>query len=234
VDGDIRIRHPDSDRDAWDVESVAPPTGQFFYHSAVTLCIPDIPQVRWARATHIETFQQPKVYLLNHPIFFWAAFKREAGPLLVLASIIIYLLTGARFVYFSWLDIGCRLAYTTLYNWLRNPDRGPRLAWLWITPALLFYNIPLPIIQLWSLVTIFEHGWGTSMRSNAELSKHHQFWKRWYDVGFFVVWMGIVGATAARLLGSIAGWDDGTTFLAMLAGLVIPSSVSFYALIFDA
>ncbi|KAB8229487.1 hypothetical protein BDV23DRAFT_182447 [Aspergillus alliaceus] len=188
-------------------------------------------QVRWGRATHIETFQQPKVYLLNHPIFFWAAMKKEVGPLLVFLCILYYLITGTRFAYFSANDAFLRVAYTIGYNWLRNPDRGPRNAWVWIAPALVFYNIPLPSIHLWSMLTVFERGWGTTMRSNAELSKREQFWKRAYDLGFFVVWMGIVGGTAARIVSGYAGWDAAGTAKAILLGVVVPSAVSFYGLL---
>ncbi|KAI9929719.1 hypothetical protein ASPWEDRAFT_41067 [Aspergillus wentii DTO 134E9] len=188
-------------------------------------------QVRWGRATHIETFQQPRVYLLNHPIFFWAAFKREMGPILVFACIVWYLFTGYEFIFFSFSDIVSRITYTILYNYLRNPDRGPRLAILWILPALLFYNIPLPAIHVWSLATYWESGWGTSMRSNAELSKHHQFWKRMYDLGFFVVWMGVVGGATARLVAGYAGWEGVQMARAIVLGVIVPMGGSFYGLI---
>ncbi|KAB8074414.1 hypothetical protein BDV29DRAFT_173703 [Aspergillus leporis] len=188
-------------------------------------------QVRWGRATHIETFQQPKIYLLNHPIFFWAAMKKEVGPLLVFLCVLYYVITGQRFAYFSFNDACLRVAYTIGYNWLRNPDRGPRNAWIWIGPALVFYNIPLPSIHLWSMLTVFERGWGTTMRSNAEMSKREQFWKRAYDLGFFVVWMGIVGGTTARIVAGYAGWDAAATAKALFLGIVVPSTVSFYGLL---
>jgi hyaluronan synthase len=194
---------------------------------------PNKTQVRWGRATHIETFQQPKVYLLNHPIFFWAAMKREVGPLIVLFSIIYYLITGKPFVYFCWWDLFFRAAYTILYNWLRNPDRGPTNGWAWIVPALLFYNVPLPAIQIWSMITVFNDGWGTTMRSNSEISKQSQsqLWKKWHDLGFFVVWMGVLGGTVARILGGLLAWGDGELYRAIWVGLLAPSAVTFYALI---
>lgn len=188
-------------------------------------------QVRWSRAGHIESFQQPGVYLLNNPLFFWAAIKREAGPLLGFFYVLFYLFTGKCFAYFSWQDVGYRIAYTVLYNYFRNPDRGPKNASLWIAPALLFYNVPLPMIHLWSLATIFQDGWGTPMRSNAETSRRGRAWKRFKDLGFFVVWMGIVGGSVARMAASTAGWDEQSTLRAILWGVVIPSIVSFYGLV---
>ncbi|OQD77933.1 hypothetical protein PENDEC_c002G02437 [Penicillium decumbens] len=188
-------------------------------------------QVRWSRAGHIESFQQPKLYLLTNPLFFWAAIKREAGPLLGFLYILYYLVTGHCFAYFNWYDVGIRIAYTLMYNYTRNPDRGPSNSWFWIVPGLLFYNIPLPMIHLWSLITVFQDGWGTSMRSSSELSKRGQAWKRWNDLGFFVVWMGIVGGTAARMAAHMAGWDDWSIYQAIAWGIVVPSALSFYGLV---
>ncbi|KAJ5988768.1 hypothetical protein N7481_003978 [Penicillium waksmanii] len=188
-------------------------------------------QVRWSRAGHIESFQQPKLYLITNPLFFWAAVKREAGPLLGLAYILYYLITGECFAYFNWYDVGIRIAYTLIYNYCRNPDRGPKNSWIWIVPGLLFYNIPLPMIHLWSLITVFQDGWGTSMRSTSEMTKRGQAWKRWNDLGFFVVWMGIVGGTLGRMTASKAGWDDGGTMQAIFWGVLIPTAVSFYGLV---
>ncbi|GLI73655.1 hypothetical protein PoHVEF18_001875 [Penicillium ochrochloron] len=188
-------------------------------------------QVRWSRAGHIESFQQPQIYVLNNPLFFWAAIKREAGPLLGFGYILYYLITGRCFAYFNWYDVGIRVVYTLLYNFFRNPDRGPTNYWLWIGPGLLFYNIPLPMIHLWSLVTVFQDGWGTSMRSTSELSKRGQAWKRWNDLGFFVVWMGIVGGTLARMFANMAGWDETSVHQAIVLGMIVPSAVSFYGLV---
>ncbi|OQE19953.1 hypothetical protein PENSTE_c014G05394 [Penicillium steckii] len=188
-------------------------------------------QVRWSRAGHIESFQQPKLYLITNPLFFWAAVKREAGPLLGFAYILYYLITGECFAYFNWYDVGIRIAYTLIYNYCRNPDRGPKNSWLWIVPGLLFYNIPLPMIHLWSLITVFQDGWGTSMRSTSEMTKRGQAWKRWNDLGFFVIWMGIVGGTLGRMTASKFGWDDGSTMQAIFWGVLIPTAVSFYGLV---
>ncbi|KAL4894855.1 hypothetical protein BDV59DRAFT_175090 [Aspergillus ambiguus] len=185
-------------------------------------------QVRWSRAGHIESFQQPRLYLIKNPLFFWAAIKREAGPLLGLVYIIYYLVTGKSFAYFSWYDAGFRVVYTIIYNYIRNPDRKRIREAIWIVPALLFYNVPLPMIHLWSLITLFYDSWGTSMRSHAEMTKRGQTWKRFKDLGFMVVWTAIVGGTLGRMLASIVGLG---TLTAIFWGMVIPGMVSFYGLV---
>ncbi|KAJ5908321.1 hypothetical protein N7495_001003, partial [Penicillium taxi] len=186
-------------------------------------------QVRWGRAGHIESIQQPKVYILTNPLFFWAAIKKEIGPLLSFFYILYYLLTGNCFAYFDWYDIGMHYTYTLLYNFLRNPDRTND--WFWVVPGLLFYSVPLPAIHLWSLITVFHDEWGTSMRSTTEMFKFKRAkaWKRWNDLGFFVVWMGIFGGTAARMTAQMVGWDDVFTFIVL--GALIPSALSFYSLV---
>jgi hyaluronan synthase len=37
-------------------------------------------QVRWARATHIESLLHPRVYATSHPLLFYGMAKREFGP----------------------------------------------------------------------------------------------------------------------------------------------------------
>lgn len=159
--------------------------------------------------------------------------KREVGPLIVFFSILYYLISGQPFVYFCWWDLVFRAGYTIIYNWLRNPDRGPTNGFAWIVPALLFYNLPLPAIQVWSMATVLEGGWGTTMRSNSELSKQNQsqLWKRWHDLGFFVLWMGVIGGTCARMAGGVLSWSDIVIFRALWVGILVPSAITFYALI---
>ena len=69
------------------------------------------------------------------------------------------------------------------------------------------------------------------MRSTSEMSKRGKARKRWNDLGFFVVWMGIVGGTIARIAAQSAGLDGHSLFKAIVCGIVIPSAVTFYGLI---
>lgn len=69
------------------------------------------------------------------------------------------------------------------------------------------------------------------MRSTSELSQRGKAWKRWNDLGFFVVWMGIVGGTLVRMFANMAGWDEMSIFKAIVLGMSVPSAVSFYGLV---
>ncbi|PYH45952.1 chitin synthase [Aspergillus saccharolyticus JOP 1030-1] len=217
-------------------------------------------QVRWSRSGHIESLQSPSLYLLTSPLFFWAAIKREAGPLLGLGYILYYLCTGASLAYFSWTDLFVRLLYTILYNLLRNPDRWARtqrpVLWGGLVPALLFYNVPLPMVHFWSAVTVMEDGWGTSMRSKeagvvpdvnelgvagqgkkegervvVEPSLTAEMWKRWKQLGFFVVWMGVVAGVAARILAGHLGYEVWQTERAVWGAVVVGFAGTFYGLV---
>jgi hypothetical protein len=155
-------------------------------------------QVRWARAAHIESFQQPWIYVLSHPVLFWTAVKREIGPLLAFIAVILYAMTGRRLSFSSRNDLLLRAATSFIYNYARNPDRSIRNAKRWAFPGLLFYNIPLPAIQAWSLVTVLSQGWMTSMRAQSERGSASAFRRRVSDSIFLVIWMGIVGAAVGR------------------------------------
>ena len=53
---------------------------------------------------------------------------------------------------------------------------------------------------------------------------------------WFVIWMGIVGGTLARMFANMAGgWDDHSIYQAIVLGMIVPSfvpsSMSFYELV---
>ncbi|EWZ00132.1 hypothetical protein FOYG_00025 [Fusarium oxysporum NRRL 32931] len=137
-------------------------------------------QVRWARATHIESRLIPRVYAMSHPRAFSAAARREFGPVVVAVVVLSYFLTSHKLLYFSYPDLFLRIGITTVYNILRNPDRL-RLALSWyVVPDMFFYNIPLPAIHIWSLVTMTAGTWGTAMRASTEISKKDSSRKKWF------------------------------------------------------
>lgn len=155
-------------------------------------------QVRWARATHIESLLIPRVYAMTHPVSFYAAVRREVGPLVVALALLVYFFTSQQLLYFSSTDLCLRAIVTAVYNFLRNPDRLRTVSRLWILPGLVFYNVPLPAVHIWSLLTLTADTWGTAMRSSGELSKKDSTRKRWFETGFFVVWMGFIGGLVAK------------------------------------
>ncbi|KAM0081113.1 hypothetical protein ACKRZS_006734 [Fusarium odoratissimum] len=188
-------------------------------------------QVRWARATHIESLLIPCVYAMSHPMAFFAAARREFGPLVVAVAVLSYFLTSHKLLYFSFPDLFLRIGITTVYNILRNPDRL-RLALSWyVVPGMFFYNIPLPAIHIWSLVTMTADTWGTAMRASTEIPKKDSSRKKWFETGFFVVWMGIVGGTVSRWLANEVDLCQGQTLVFMLCGVSLASVSTWKATI---
>lgn len=178
-------------------------------------------QVRWARATHIESLLIPRVYAMSHPIAFYAAARREIGPLVVALTVISYFLTSEKLLYFSHSDMFLRISLTVTYNILRNPDRLRPSSVLWVLPSMFFYNVPLPAVHIWSLVTLTADTWGTTMRANVELSKKDSTLKKWFETGFYVVWMAIVGGTVARWVANMLDLPQGHRLMFMFANMVI-------------
>ncbi|KAF9894049.1 hypothetical protein FE257_009022 [Aspergillus nanangensis] len=177
-------------------------------------------QVRWARAVHVESFHRPGVYLMQSPILFFAAMRRQTAAFLVPTSVTIYVVTGViPFMGFTIQDLLQRLVLTFVYLFLRNPYRPRLREWLWTFPATLFYHLPLPAIQIWSFVTVLHDSWGTSMRSKKEFAKQSKLRLRLWEVGFFVVWMGIVGGAIGRYTASALMFDPAQTALCILLGI---------------
>ena len=158
-------------------------------------------QVRWARATHIESLLHPRVYATSHPLLFYGMAKREFGPVIGAVAVIWYFLTSQQLIVFSGKDLLLRVLVGSFYNLLRNPDRLTGRGLLWVLPSILFYYVPLPAIHLWSIMTMGADGWGTSMRASGERARRENLQKAWFEMGFFVVWMGLLGGVLAKLLG---------------------------------
>ncbi|CAG9951112.1 unnamed protein product, partial [Clonostachys rosea f. rosea IK726] len=155
-------------------------------------------QVRWARATHIESLLQPRVYLKSHPLLFHGMAKREFGPVLAAIAMIYYFFTARQLIVFSATDLFFRCIVGLVYNVLRNPHRLRTSSLKWVIPGIVFYHVPLPAVHLWSMLTLTADGWGTSMRANSEQAKKDSTWQAWWENGFFVIWMGVVAGSAAR------------------------------------
>lgn len=156
-------------------------------------------QVRWARATHIESLLHPRVYATSHPLLFYGMLKREFGPAIGAAAIVWYFFTSQQLLVFSHRDLLWRIVVGSAYNLLRNPDRLTRDGVVWVFPGILFYYIPLPAVQVWSLLTMAADGWGTTMRASGEKARRDTLSKAWWETGFFVVWIGILAGCVAKV-----------------------------------
>ncbi|KAL1851677.1 hypothetical protein Daus18300_012486 [Diaporthe australafricana] len=180
-------------------------------------------QLRWARATHIESLLMPRVYLKTHPLLFFGMAKREFGPVLGAVAVSYYLLTSRSLVSVCFADVAVRLLLGVAYNVLRNPDRlgkGIGAGGKWVIPGFFFYYIPLPAVHVWSMLTLTADGWGTSMRAEGETTpKPVSGEKPKFDLGFFVVWMGMLAGAAAKWLAWHYGLDMLHTGLFMIISI---------------
>lgn len=174
------------------------------------------------------------MYLLNHPFLFLSALRRELAHLVVFVQCLLYLFTDISLLSFNMPDLGLRLLGIAIYNFLRNPDRQSAGAVLWMVPGLLFYNIPLPAVQAWSLVTLTADTWGNSMRSSSERAKKDSMQKRWFESGFFVIWMGAVGAMLAKWSASRFEMMPGQTLLWEVVAAAFCGLLSWKLTILDA
>lgn len=164
---------------------------------------------------------------MNHPFLFMSALRRELAHLVVFVQCLLYLFTDISLLSFNMPDLGLRLLGIAIYNFLRNPDRQSAGAVFWMVPGLLFYNVPLPAVQFWSLVTLTADTWGNTMRSSSEIAKRESLRKKWFESGFFVVWMGVVGAMLAKWMSSRSDVVPGQTLLWELLAAAIFSLISW-------
>ncbi|PVI07435.1 glycosyltransferase family 2 protein [Periconia macrospinosa] len=180
-------------------------------------------QVRWARAVHVEAYVHPTMYLTQPPLFFFAALRREITTVVIFSTIMTYLFVGVSpFLPFHARDFVFKFVFTAVYLKTRNPINPTWEEWCWSVPAGLFYIIPLPAVQMWSFVTMLAGGWGTSMRGFKEAEEQtrwEEVKRKTWEVGFFVVWMGIVGGVVGRWIGTEMGLDAWGILMCMGAGM---------------
>ncbi|QSZ29540.1 hypothetical protein DSL72_004055 [Monilinia vaccinii-corymbosi] len=154
-------------------------------------------QMRWARATHIECFQYPQIYSIHGVILFFTAMRRFYGPLIIGVFVLRYVFTGYEIHAFQSWDFLLRVVLCTCYNFWRNKSHVSNATYLVLSQ--FFYQLPLPGIMFWSVLTVFEGGWGTSMRSaNEQKKSRFAGWDHLWSTTAVVLWMGFVAAAAAR------------------------------------
>ena len=189
--------------------------------SPVTLRRWLLQQVRWARSVHIESYAHPSIYLSQPPLFFFAALRRQLISFFIFVMVLSFLFTGTTpWLHFSLRDYAYRVLFTLVYLKVRNPIKPTWEEWSWSVPAGLFYNVPLPAVQVWSLITVFADGWGTTMRGAKEVeekTRWRDLKKKAWEVGFFVVWMGVVGGVIGRWIGALVGLEGLQQLLCMVA-----------------
>lgn len=174
-------------------------------------------QIRWARATHIETFQYPAVYSIHSPILFITAMRRFYGPLSIGVFVIRYVLRGDVVRAYSPVDLLCRVLLCTAYNFICNQEHVS--SWTYLALSQFFYQLPLPGIIAWSTLTALESGWGTKMRNRKEALKGASAgWDNLGAITAVLVWMGFVAAGLTRFAVGrlLPGWE--MVFMWLAAG----------------
>ncbi|GME59640.1 Glycosyltransferase family 2 [Neofusicoccum parvum] len=167
-------------------------------------------QLRWSRATYIETLQYPLVYAIRGPVALICAVRRVYGPLAMAVFTARYAWSGSVPFAFSPLDFALRLALCAGYNLLffRRHLRGAVRHWSLLVASQLFYQVPLPGIAVWSCVTMLQGSWGTSMRGVGEKRRaRHPGWENLGAVLALSAWLGVVGAAVGRWVA--ATWFHG-------------------------
>lgn len=161
-------------------------------------------QLRWSRATHIETLQYPFVYAVHGPIALICAVRRIYGPLAMAIFAVRYAWGGSAPFDFSPLDMFLRLVVCSLYNIVFFRQHVNAVShWSLLLLSQLFYQIPLPGIAVWSCVTMLQGSWGTSMRGSAEKQRErHPGWENLGTVLAISAWLGVVGAAVGRWVAS--------------------------------
>lgn len=155
-------------------------------------------QIRWARATQIETFQYPSVYAIHGPLFFFAAMNRFYGPLSVMLLTLRYVFLGQVVRAYSLYDIILRVSLVTTYNLLCY-RREVACSLFFLAVSQVFYQLPLPGLILYASFTALEGGWGTSMRNRKEVQKARGAgWDHIQEIAAVVSWLGLVAAASAR------------------------------------
>ncbi|KAK7706840.1 hypothetical protein SLS57_009511 [Botryosphaeria dothidea] len=159
-------------------------------------------QLRWSRATYVETLQYPTVYAVRGPIALLCGLRRVYGPLAMATITARFVWDGSAPFPLSLADIAARLVLCATYNVVCFGNyMGTVRHWSLLFASQIFYQIPLPGIAVWSCVTMLQSGWGTQMRSAQHRMKApHPGWENVGTVLAVSAWMGLVAGALARIV----------------------------------
>ncbi|KAK0645199.1 Hyaluronan synthase 1 [Lasiodiplodia hormozganensis] len=159
-------------------------------------------QLRWSRATYVETLQYPAVYAVRGPISLLCGLRRVYGPIATAAIVLRFVWDGSAPYPLSLTDIFARLALCAGYNAVFFGQYQSTVRhWSLLFVSQVFYQIPLPGIAVWSCMTMLQNGWGTQMRSTQQrMRAPHPGWDNVGTVLAMSAWMGLVAAAVARVV----------------------------------
>lgn len=158
-------------------------------------------QLRWSRATIMESLYYPLVYFRHSPVLFLASLRRLIVPIVCMCTVCNYLYNGGEgstdFVVVR--DILFRILLCASYTVIRHKGK---LTWF----AIQLIAQPVWFIlragySLWSFVTVFDNNWGSfrnvgMLGSNAESKKTVDFLSGSQLASS--VWLGLVAAAMCK------------------------------------
>ncbi|RDW71628.1 hypothetical protein BP6252_08191 [Coleophoma cylindrospora] len=191
-------------------------------------------QIRWARATIIETFAYPKVYALQGPLYFIPVFIRNFAPFINGFYCIRYVLFGVPSNLYSTSDLFLRLIIYLVYNCYLSGKLLSPTELMWVILSQLLYHVPSTGIHIWGLISATEGGWGTSMRNAEEMAKPRANWReRIQSTTLIIIWMGFIGGGCGRFLAEKVKQDSRLIALETTGSFGLGILLSFYALFQD-
>jgi hypothetical protein len=136
----------------------------------------------------LEIISRPIIYARQHAWFSLHVWQEQFLHVIACASIFEFVLSGEMTFRFSIADILVRTTIEFVYT-LRTVIDSPTTEDLkWLLPALVFYNLFKLAVHIWATVTIFDSSWGVVQPTLGSMKVNDSRRRRWYDVGFCVVW----------------------------------------------
>ncbi|KAF4547866.1 Hypothetical protein D9617_35g090170 [Elsinoe fawcettii] len=158
-------------------------------------------QVRWSRATAIETFCYPRMFMMRHPVLFIYSFRRLLVPVVNFAIVTRYLVTGVGSQFSSMEDIGVRVLLCALYATLHR-NNGIKGFFIHAF-SQVFLQVPQAAFLFYASITMFDSSWGGGLRSGSAKSGLLQRQFGGKHVGAMLVtilWVATVAAAFTRYL----------------------------------
>lgn len=157
-------------------------------------------QVRWSRGTHLERISKPIIYARQHAWFSLHVWQEQVLPVIACASIIEFILRSEMTFPFSMKDMILRTVIEFIYTLRTAVDPVTRKDLKWLLPALVIYNLIKPAVHIWAMATVFDSSWGITQINVGSVKVNDLRRKRWYEVGFCVVWLSLLAAFWAKAL----------------------------------
>lgn len=166
----------------------------------VTFAAYTMQQLRWPRATILESTYYPSVYIRHSPVLFLASMRRLAVPIVCIYAVCDYLWNGSSAYFSPVQDIFCRIILCAMYTFMRH--RG-KLSWLFIQLiAQPLWFILRAGFTIWSFPTILDNSWGSFKATDSTEPHKGRIAIRLLSGSQFATsfWLGLVGAAVCKYI----------------------------------